>query len=131
MRPGDGPRAGRKSRSNAPRGKKGNEMSEYYFLVGKGHLGKRAAKIAAKHGATLVNHTDPGCGCGYGCTSDCWANRRHWFACDNLGEPFNSATAREVESDLRQSGIDIGDVAAEMDSKWTSGSRHVQATRRL
>lgn len=106
-------------------------MSEYYFLVGKGHLGKRADKIAAKHGATLVNHTDPGCGCGYGCASDCPENRRHWFACDNLGEPFNSATARAVESDLRQAGIDNGDVTAEMDSKWTAGSRHVQATRRL
>lgn len=105
-------------------------MNEYYFGVGKGHLGRRADKIAAKHGATLVNHTDPGCRCGYGCTSDCPENRRHWFACNNLGEPFNSATARAVESDLRKAGIINGDVVAE-NSKWTSGSRHVQATRRL
>jgi len=102
-------------------------MSEYYFGVGKGHLGRRADKIAAKHGAYLVNHTDPGCGCGYGCTTgDCPENRRHWFCCPNLGEPFDSATARAVESDLRQAGIDNGDVVGE--KKWTSGSRHVQAT---
>jgi len=80
-------------------------MSEHFFLTGKGHLGKRADKIARKHGATLVNYTDPGCGCGYGCTGDCPENRRHWFACDNLGEPFNGATARAVECDLRQAKI--------------------------
>ena len=103
------------------------KMSDYYFLVGKGHLGKRADQIARKHGAVLINHTDPGCGCGYGCTYDCPENRRHWFCCPNLGEPFDSATARAVESDLRQAGIDNGDVVGEK-SKWTSGSRHVQAT---
>jgi len=81
------------------------KMSDYYFLVGKGHLGKRADQIARKHGAVLINHTDPGCGCGYGCTYDCPENRRHWFACDNLGEPFNGATARDVESDLRKAKI--------------------------
>ncbi len=102
-------------------------MSEFMFLVGKGHLGKRADQIARKHGAYLVNYTDPGCGCGYGCASDCPERRQHWFATDNLGEPFNSATARAVESDLRQAGIDNGDVVGEK-SKWTSGSRHVQAT---
>lgn len=63
--------------------------SDYLFLLGSGHLPKLAARIAAKHGATLVNYTDPGCSCGYRCTSgDCPANRRHWFAGPNLGEPL-------------------------------------------
>lgn len=71
-------------------------MSEYFFGLGSGWLNKRADRLARKHGAQLVNYCDPGCKCGYGCTSDCPACKRHWFTCQNRGEPFNTATARAV-----------------------------------
>lgn len=59
-------------------------MSEYFFGLGKGHLSKKVEKIAEKHGATLVNHTEPG---GF---------KRHWFAIPNRGSPFDQAKASEV-----------------------------------
>lgn len=68
----------------------------HFFGVGRGHLSNRVEKAAHKEGAELVNYTDPGCSCGYGCHDDCPENRRHWFECENLGEPFNSETARRV-----------------------------------
>lgn len=72
-------------------------MSKHLFGLGKGWLSKKIGRIAEKHGAVLVNHTDPQCQCGHGCNPfECKSSRRHWFACDNLGEPFNSRTAREV-----------------------------------
>ena len=72
-------------------------MSAHFFGLGKGHLPRRVALIARKHGAELVNYTDPGCGCGWGCTSgECKANRRHWFEAPNRGAPFDGQTAREV-----------------------------------
>ena len=55
------------------------------------------ARIAKAHGADLVNYTEPGCRCGWGCSEGkCPAGKRHWFATDNLGEPHDSAVAREV-----------------------------------
>lgn len=80
-------------------------MSEYLFGLGRGHLTKKADRIARKHGVCLVNHTDPGCSCGYGCAGECTANRRHWFAGPNLGEPFDSRMARAVEADIDAAGI--------------------------
>ena len=65
-------------------------MSEYMFGCGDGWMPKSADKIARKHGAGLVNYTDPGCKCGCGCVSgECRSARRHWFAGPNRGEPFN------------------------------------------
>lgn len=64
-------------------------MSEFFFGLGKGHLGKRAAEIAKRHGAMLVNHIDPGCKCGRGCADNCPACKRHWFAAPNRGNPFD------------------------------------------
>lgn len=76
-------------------------MSEYMFGSGRGHLSSRAARAARKAGAELVNYTDPGCSCGYGCRDECRANQRHWFAGRNYGEPFNSQLAREVATAVR------------------------------
>lgn len=68
-------------------------MSEHFFGLGPGHLPKRADRIARKHGAYLVNFTEPR------------GERRHWFACANQGEPFDSATARAVLDDLHAAGF--------------------------
>lgn len=77
------------------------QAKEHIFGLGPGHLPQRAAKIAARHGATLVNFTDPQCQCGHGghgcAPSKC---KRHWFVCVNLGEPFNSRRARAVTEAL-------------------------------
>ena len=80
-------------------------MNEYLFGLGAGYLPKRAATIARKHGAVLVNHCDPGCKCGYGCTDECPACKRHWFAGPNQGEPFDGAMARAVAADLATAKI--------------------------
>jgi len=81
-------------------------MSEYFFGLGKGWLPKRADKIAKQFGATVVNHADPGCGCGYGCSgNDCPARRRHWFACVNLGAPFDAERAQQVLAAIEEAGI--------------------------
>lgn len=65
----------------------------YFFGVGNGHLSQRAAIIARRHGAELTNYTEPN------------GKKRHWFETQNLGEPFNSATARAVMTDLYTTGI--------------------------
>ena len=76
-------------------------MSEYMFGLGTGHLPKKAAKIARKHGATLVNYTDAQDRCGHGCRPyTCPASRRHWFTGPSRGEPFDGALARAVAADL-------------------------------
>jgi len=81
-------------------------MSEFLFGSGRGHLGRRAALIAQQHGAELVDYTDPGCSCGYGCDDDdCPALRRHWFTADNFGSPFDRDLSAAVLSDLRAAGI--------------------------
>jgi hypothetical protein len=82
-------------------------MQQYYFGQGGGHLGAKAAKIARKHGAELVNAHDPGCRCGRGCPPrrECPATARHWFAGPNRGEPFNAALAKAVLTKLEASGL--------------------------
>lgn len=76
-------------------------MSEYMFAAGPGHLSKRAARAAKALGADLVNYLEPGCRCGRGCSRDCPAGKRHWFAGPNRGEPFDSSLARQVMAAVR------------------------------
>jgi len=57
---------------------------EFHFGLGPGHLSHAAYRIAKRHGATLVNYTEPN---GY---------KRHWFSIENHGEPFNSTKASMV-----------------------------------
>lgn len=64
-------------------------MSEYLFLGRRGHLSPLADTIARKHGACLVNYTDPGTG-----------ERRHWFAAEGRGEPFDLELASKIETAL-------------------------------
>ena len=59
-------------------------MSDFQFGMGSGHLPKKADTIARKHGARLVNYTEPN---GY---------KRHWFTCDNLGSPHDYERAQAV-----------------------------------
>lgn len=74
---------------------------EYFFGLGPGWLPKSADAIARKHGARLINHTDPECKCGRGCSPcKCKESRRHWFTGPNYGEPFDSRMARAVAEDL-------------------------------
>lgn len=81
-------------------------MSEYLFGCGPGWLPKKAAAIAREHGAMLVNYTDPGCKCGYGCASgECKSARRHWFAGPNLGSPFDARLAADVAAGIKAAGI--------------------------
>lgn len=80
-------------------------MSDYIFCAGKGHLPQLARDIALEHGVELVNHTDAGCRCGKGCTKDCPACARHWFACPDDGNPFNRDTAASVAKDLAAAGL--------------------------
>jgi hypothetical protein len=81
-------------------------MSEYFFGLGPGWLPKRADKIARKFDAYLVNYTDAQCNCGYGCRPyTCKQSRRHWFACQNLGAPFDKNTADAVLAALSKTGI--------------------------
>jgi len=68
-------------------------MGNFQFLLGQGHLPKKANKIAQKHGAELINYTEPN------------GNRRHWFAGPNKGNPFDAQLANDVTVDLRQAGI--------------------------
>lgn len=75
-------------------------MSEFLFGLGSGHLSIKAARAAKSSGATLVNHTDPGCSCGEGCLS-CKRNRRHWFAGPNYGAPHDGQLADRVMHAVR------------------------------
>lgn len=78
-------------------------MSEFSFGVGRGHLSTRVAKTATKAGAELVNYTDPGCSCREGCSGyRCPANRRHWFAGPNRGEPWDRRLAERVMAAVRE-----------------------------
>ena len=71
------------------------------FGLGNGWLGKREQQIAKRHGVELINHTDPQCTCGHGCSpGKCKRSRRHWFVCQNLGEPFNRNTAAAVMAEI-------------------------------
>lgn len=68
-------------------------MNDYMFGSGPGHLPKRADKIARKHGATLINYTEPR------------GEKRHWFACTNRGNPFDGAVRDAVMADLAAAGL--------------------------
>lgn len=68
-------------------------------------MSRRAAAVARKLGATLINYTDPGCACGGGCRDDCPKLRRHWFEGPNRGAPFDGQLAREVCAALEAAGI--------------------------
>ena len=77
-------------------------MSDHMFGLGAGHLPTNIARIARSHGAELVNYTDPQCRCGHGCDPhECPKSRRHWFICNNFGEPHNSRTASAVLRAIR------------------------------
>lgn len=68
-------------------------MHRHNFGLGPGHLPEQADEIAERHGAWLVNFTEPD------------GTKRHWFACRDRGEPFNGQTAAAVRADLRKEGI--------------------------
>ncbi len=74
-------------------------MSEFHFLLGPGHLSEKADKIAKRHGATLVNYTEPN------------GEKRHWFAGVNLGHPFDKQLSAAIRKDLEQLDDDelVGD----------------------
>ena len=80
-------------------------MNEHFFGLGPGWFPQQADAIARRHGASLVNHTDPGCKCGHGCRDNCPACKRHWFSGPNRGEPFDSAMASAVLGDIAAAGI--------------------------
>lgn len=69
---------------------------EYHFGLHKGHLIDKANKIAKKHKASHINFTEY------------LGEKRGWFACENLGEPHNSAIAKAVMADIEL----IGGIAA-------------------
>jgi len=78
-------------------------MSEFMFGSGRGYLSASFANVARKHGAELVNYTDPQCICGRGCNPHrCPMSRRHWFAAANRGEPFNSRVEQAVMSRIER-----------------------------
>jgi len=67
----------------------------YHFGLHAGHLRAQADRIAKRHGAMQVNHTEPG------------GRRRGWFECPNRGEPFDGRTAAAVMADIdKVGGID-------------------------
>ena len=69
----------------------------FMFGGGPGWLPKLADLVAQKHGATLVNYTDAQCNCGSGHKPyTCPQSRRHWFAMDNQGYPFDQRRGAEV-----------------------------------
>ncbi len=67
-------------------------MGEYMFGLHSGHLTSRADAIARRHEAHHINYTEPN------------GRRRGWFACRNLGAPFDQATADAVWRDIEASG---------------------------
>ena len=78
-------------------------MGAFIFGTGPGWNTSEIAKLAKKHGATSVNHTDPDCRCGYGCDpGDCSMSRRHWFEADNKGDRENDKLARTIVAELKK-----------------------------
>ena len=65
----------------------------HHFGLGLGHLPRKANTIAHKHDAELVNYTEPN------------GQKRHWFNCQNMGEPFDSRTARAVMDELQTAQV--------------------------
>ena len=64
---------------------------EYFFGVHRGHLTKKADRIAAKHGAGHENTVDPSTGL-----------RSGSFFCVN--HPFNGQTEQAVMADIERAG---------------------------
>lgn len=66
-------------------------MSEYFFGVKNGKMDEaeqaRRRRAAKKHNADFIYAELP-------------EGPRSWFACQNLGEPFDSETARAVMAEL-------------------------------
>lgn len=62
---------------------------DFIFGMGSGHLNAKAAAIAKKHGARLVNHVSRRNG-----------RKRHWFACENLGNPHDQNRARTILEEI-------------------------------
>ncbi len=78
----------------------------YHFGVGNGRLSKAEIKqrcaAAKKYGAQFITiHGNNGsCVCGHGCSLDTCPVLHFYFSAPNLGEPFDSATARAVASEI-------------------------------
>jgi len=73
-------------------------MSDFLFGMGPGFLPRKANTIAKKHGAELVNYSEP---IGrYGNSI-----KRHWFRAENWGNPIDSDRAQAVFVDLKAAGI--------------------------
>ena len=66
---------------------------EYFFGVHRGHLTRKADRIAAKHGAGHENTVDASTGL-----------RSGSFFCTNRGDPFNGQTERAVMADIERAG---------------------------
>ena len=64
-------------------------MSEFVFGLGRGHLPAKANEAAKKHGAWLVNYTEPGS-----------REKRHWFAALNRGDPHNRNRSEAVAEEV-------------------------------
>ena len=84
--------------------------NQHFFGLGHGRISDARAKsisdIASRHGADFIRYAEPSCVCGYGCRPFCCAKaERFWFAAPNRGEPFDSATAHDVEVALKTVGL--------------------------
>ena len=76
-------------------------MSRYFFGGTSGHLNRRAAKIAWRHGAELMNFQEGG-GDGYPIKRWCT------FACPQQGDPYDQALADKVMRDIELAGgVDV------------------------
>jgi hypothetical protein len=62
---------------------------DFLFGMGTGHRSVSVARIAKKHGARLVNYTEPD------------GRKRHWFAAENLGAPHDEWRACQVLAEIR------------------------------
>ena len=69
---------------------------EYLFGLGPGHLPDSVDAIARKHGACLVNYTEPN------------GHKRHWFAGPNKGSPFDGWLRDAVMSDPAWADVETG-----------------------
>jgi hypothetical protein len=72
------------------------------FGQGKGHLGDRIERIAARKGAILINYTDPQCNCGSRCRPNtCPQSRRHWFTLPNTDPAITGRRAAAVMAAIK------------------------------
>lgn len=79
-------------------------MSQHFFGVGDGRLTKteirRREQIARTHHAEFIYMHPESCKCGHGHDPFECPVLHYWFACANMGEPFDSATARAVMAEI-------------------------------